>query len=118
MNPEHEYRRASISTRFPATRPPACAKAFAGPLQQGRAEVFNAISRDRLTFEWNAAACNTLGVWLTRGGWNGHHHLALEPATGASDSLAVAAGNRNRCGTLAPFGHKTWSVQIRLEPSA
>ncbi|MDE3067284.1 MAG: hypothetical protein KGJ60_06995 [Verrucomicrobiota bacterium] len=99
-------------------RIPACGKAFAGPLRQGWAEVFNSISQDRLALEWNAAECGTLGVWLTRGGWHGHHHLALEPANGAPDSLAIAAGEWNRCGRLAPFARKKWSVRIRLQPSA
>jgi len=89
------------------------AKVFAGPLQQGQAEIFNPVSGDSLIFEWDAADCNTLGIWLTRGGWYGHHHVALEPSNGAPDSLAAAAGNGNSCGVLVPFGHKEWRIQIR-----
>jgi galactose mutarotase-like enzyme len=88
-------------------------KAFAGPLQQGQAEIFNPVSSDSLIFKWDTADCNTLGIWLTRGGWNGHHHVALEPTNGAPDSLAVAADTGNNCGVLAPFGQKEWSIQIR-----
>jgi galactose mutarotase-like enzyme len=91
----------------------SCIKAFAGPLQAGQAEIFNSISDDSLIFKWDAADCNTLGIWLTRGGWNGHHHVALEPTNGAPDSLAVAAGKCNNCGVLAPFGKKEWSIQLR-----
>jgi galactose mutarotase-like enzyme len=91
----------------------SCVKAFAGPLQQGHAEIFNPVSDDSLTFKWDVADCNTLGIWLTRGGWNGHHHVALEPTNGAPDSLAVAAGERNNCGVLVPFGKKEWRIQIR-----
>lgn len=93
-----------------------CAKAFAGPLGEGRAGVFNPVSGDRITFEWDTQVCHTLGIWLTRGGWNGHHHLALEPANGASDSLAEAASQRQRCGLVSPFGESRWSVKIRIEP--
>ena len=89
------------------------AKVFAGPLQQGQAEIFNPVSGDSLKFEWDVADCNTLGIWLTRGGWHGHHHLALEPCNGAPDSLAAATGNGNNCGVLVPFGHKEWRIQIR-----
>jgi galactose mutarotase-like enzyme len=92
---------------------PASVKVFAGPLQQGQAEVFNPVSDDSLIFEWDAADCNTLGIWLTRGGWHGHHHVALEPSNGAPDSLAAAAAKGDNCGVLVPFGHKEWRIQIR-----
>jgi galactose mutarotase-like enzyme len=91
----------------------SCAKVFAGPLQQGHAEISNLVSNDSLIFKWDVADCNTLGIWLTRGGWNGHHHVALEPTNGAPDSLAAAAGKRNNCGMLDPLGQKEWSIQIR-----
>jgi galactose mutarotase-like enzyme len=94
---------------------PGCAKLYAGPLRQGRAGVFNSRTGDRLTFEWNTAECDTLGLWLTRGGWHGHHHLALEPANGAADSLAVASQSK-RCGLIPPRGHRTWRLQLRVEP--
>lgn len=90
-----------------------CIKVFASPLQQGRAEIFNPVSNDSLIFKWDVADCNTLGIWLTRGGWNGHHHLALEPTNGAPDSLAVAAGKPDNCGVLVPFGKKEWRIQIQ-----
>ena len=89
------------------------AKVFAASLQHGQAEIFNPFSCDSLIFEWDVADCNTLGIWLTRGGWHGHHHVALEPSNGAPDSLAAAATKGNNCGVLVPFGHKEWKIQIR-----
>lgn len=68
-----------------------------------------------MTFTWNTAECDTLGLWLTRGGWNGHHHLALEPATGAADSLADAVTQSKRPGLLAPHSSKGWRVQLFIE---
>lgn len=91
----------------------SCVKAFAGPLQQGQAEIFNPVSNDSLIFNWDVADCNTLGIWLSRGGWNGHHHVALEPTNGAPDSLAVAVGKCNNCGVLDAAGEKVWRIQIR-----
>lgn len=96
---------------------PAQAKVFAGPLQLGRAEIGNVISGDRLILAWEAADCPMLGIWLTRGGWHGHHHLALEPANGDHDSLAEAAARRQGCGRLPAGGEKKWRIQVRL-PSA
>src|ERR1035438_6507195 len=95
---------------------PGCAKLYAGPLRQGRAGIFNSRTGDRLTFEWDTAECDTLGLWLTRGGWHGHHHLAIEPANGAHDSLAVAAPEGKRCGIIPPNSQKTWRIQVRVEP--
>jgi hypothetical protein len=96
---------------------PGCAKLYAGPLRQGRAGVFNSRTGDRLTFEWDTSECDALGLWLTRGGWHGHHHLAIEPANGAADSLTVAASQGKRCGVVPPHGRKTWHMQVRVEPS-
>jgi galactose mutarotase-like enzyme len=97
------------------SRAPACAKAFAGPLREGRAGIVNSRTGDHLTFMWHTAVNDTLGIWLTRGGWNGHHHLALEPTNGMPDSLAVAA-EQNRCGRVLPRVTKSWMVRLCLEP--
>lgn len=94
---------------------PACAKVFAGPLREGRAGVRNSRSGERLTFTWNVAEADTLGIWLNRGGADGYHHIALEPCNGANDSLAVTAGKRGRSGVLAPHAEKEWSVQIEIQ---
>jgi hypothetical protein len=94
---------------------PPCRKAFARPRGETTAGVRNLRSGDALTFQWNTAENNTLGLWLTRGGWNGQHHLALEPANGMPDSLADAAA-RDCCGTLPARGTKTWSVRISIDP--
>ena len=104
-----------IETLNLADRSPACAKLYAGPLREGRAAVVNSHTGDRLTFEWDIAGGDTLGLWLTRGGWNGHHHLALEPATGAPDSLATANESK-RCAVIAPGVTKHWDLQLRIEP--
>ena len=96
-------------------RTPAFAKVFAGPLREGKAGVVNASSGDSLTFAWDSAANDTLGLWLTRGGWNGHHHLALEPTNGLPDSLALAAG-QNRCGLIEGKGKTAWTVRVRVAP--
>lgn len=96
-------------------RPPACAKVFAGPVREGRAGVTNLDTGDRIGFHWDAAENTWLGLWLTRGGWNGHHHLALEPTNGRPDSLAVAA-EQNQTGQIPPHGGKSWGVRLRVDP--
>ena len=90
-----------------------CTKAFAGPLKEGWAAVVSADTGDRLEFEWDPAENNTLGLWLTRGGWHGYHHFALEPTNSDADALTVAAG-RKRCGVIAASGSAAWQICFRL----
>jgi galactose mutarotase-like enzyme len=92
---------------------PACVKVYAGPLREGQAGVVNTHSRDRLLFAWDTKTNNTLGVWLTRGGWNGYHHVALEPANGAPDTLIEAAKAR-RCGIIQPKEQQSWQIKLRI----
>lgn len=96
-------------------RQAACAKVFAGPIREGRAGVVNPGTGDRLGFHWEADENNYLGLWLTRGGWNGHHHLALEPTNGMPHSLAVAA-DQDHAGQLPPCSCKAWAVRLRVDP--
>jgi hypothetical protein len=90
-----------------------CHKVFASKVRDGWAGVSNAKTGDRLRFDWDPAQNDTLGLWLTRGGWHGHHHFALEPCNGEPDALAAAA-KAKRCGVLAPEGSVTWQVCIRV----
>lgn len=92
-----------------------CAKVFARPITDGWAAVKNKASGDRLKFTWNAAENNALGLWMNRGGWNGHHHFALEMTNADDDSLAVAAGRRH-CGTVAPHGSTSWRLILSIGP--
>ncbi len=90
-------------------------KSFAWPLREGAAALYNQLSGDFLKLEWNPAENDTLGFWLTRGGWHGHHHLALEPTNGAPDELVSAAG-QNRCGIVPAHGSKAWSLTVQVGP--
>jgi len=90
-----------------------CQKIFASPVSEGCAAINNPATGDRLEFEWDATENNTLGLWLNRGGWHGHHHFALEPSNGEPDLLTTAA-QRKRCGVIAPHGSVAWQVCIRV----
>ena len=68
---------------------------------------------DRFEFSWDPAENNALGFWLTRGGWHGHHHFAIEPTNAGADSLTAAAG-REWCGTVAGYGTVSWQVRLRI----
>ena len=90
-----------------------CQKIFASPVCEGRAAINNPETGDRFEFAWDAAENNTLGLWLNRGGWHGHHHFALEPSNGEPDVLTAAA-QRRRCGVVPPHGTIAWQVCIRI----
>jgi hypothetical protein len=88
-------------------------KIFAVPVSEGLAAIGNPVTGDRLEFEWNPAENDTLGLWLTRGGWHGHHHFALEPTNADSDALDLAAG-QNHCGVVAASGFVSWQIRLRV----
>jgi hypothetical protein len=89
------------------------AKVFAKPLSEGLAAIGNPTTGERLEFEWSPVENDTLGLWLTRGGWHGHHHFAIEPTNADSDTLAWAA-SKGRCGVLAAGDVSTWQLRLRL----
>jgi len=93
--------------------PPGYAKMFATSLASGRAEVFNSITGDRLTFSFDPAELPALGIWITRGGWNGYHHFAIEPTQAPFDSLTEAAAAK-ACPILKPCGVTTWRIELEL----
>ncbi len=90
-----------------------CAKVFAAPLKEGRARIVNHCDGDWLEFSWDAAQNNCLGVWLNRGGWHGHHHLAIEPTNARADDLSAAA-KVGRCGLIPAGGSVSWALTLRL----
>ncbi|MGA2248148.1 MAG: hypothetical protein ABSH48_24450 [Verrucomicrobiota bacterium] len=92
-----------------------CAKVYAHPVREGWAAISNQRQPDRLEFKWNAGQNRSLGLWLTRGGWHGHHHFAIEPTNANDDSLAVAAG-RNHCGAVAGRSTVSWQWSLRVGP--
>jgi hypothetical protein len=92
-----------------------CSKLFAQPVTEGFAIIRNEISGDQFEFRWSPAQNNSLGLWLTRGGWHGHHHFAMEPSNADHDALTEAAA-RKHCGVVAAGGSASWQVQFLLRP--
>lgn len=86
-------------------------KAFAGPVKNGFAHIVNEQNRTRMQLRWDAATLPYLGIWLTRGGYNGWHHLALEPTNLQADTLADGVKNVQ---PLAPTAKITWWMEVEL----
>jgi galactose mutarotase-like enzyme len=93
--------------------PQGCVKGFTGPLRTGCAALVNNGTGDRLELSWDTAAVPYLGLWLNRG-HGGFHHVALEPATGAPDSLADAVGKWGQFATVAAGATARWAVRWRI----
>ena len=93
--------------------PGGCVKGFAGPLETGRAAVLNERTGDRLEFHWDAAAVPFLGLWINRG-HGGFHHLALEPCTGAPDSLLEAMESWHQYRVVPPGETVRWSISLSI----
>jgi len=90
-----------------------CAKLVACPLSESRAGVHNELTGARIDFEWKASENNGLGLWLTRGGWHGYDHFAIEPTNAGADAL-VEAVSRKRCGAVEGNSFVSWQIHLRV----
>jgi hypothetical protein len=98
-------------------RPNAAVKLFTEQKAASSATIRNEHSGDALRFDFDPRRIDTLGIWLTRGGWNGYHHLAVEPGIGAPDPLDVAVEGWKRFALVMPDQTYRWQFLITLSPS-
>ena len=93
-------------------------KCFTPRLPAGRAHaaLFNPAGGDRLDVDWDTAAAPFLGLWLTRGGYRGWHHVALEPTNAPFDRVDEAAADpRLAPAVVLPAGaRRDWWVEWRV----
>ena len=72
--------------------------------------------RSAICFSWSGVEVPAVGLWLNYGGWQEGrpvHHIAIEPTTALSDSLASAeaiGGSR----VVAPGQTHSWRIVIAL----
>jgi len=92
---------------------PAYSKLFVHAPEGAEVTLKNSASGRGLTLQWDGDPNPFLGLWLTRGGWHGHHHLAIEPTNAACDSLAEAVPDRS-LRPLKPFETLEWKVSLRV----
>jgi hypothetical protein len=93
--------------------PGACVKGFTPALREGRAAVRNDASGDRIELRWDPRLVPHCGLWLNRG-HAGFHHVALEPCSGAPDSLADAVTGWKQFATLPAGATARWSVTCTI----
>jgi galactose mutarotase-like enzyme len=95
-------------------RPNAAVKLFTKQGAASGALVHNDRTGDSLRFEFDPRRVDTLGIWLTRGGWNGYHHLAVEPGIGAPDPLDVAVTEWKRFALVMPDETYRWRFTLTV----
>jgi hypothetical protein len=103
--------------RLDLGRPNAAVKLFTEERAASSAILHNERTGDGLRFDFDPRRVDTLGIWLTRGGWNGYHHLAVEPGIGAPDALDVAVEGWKRFALVMPDQTYRWQFTITLSPA-
>jgi hypothetical protein len=98
-------------------RPNAAVKLFTEEGAASSATIRNERTGDALRFEFDPKRVDTLGIWLTRGGWNGYHHLAVEPGIGAPDPLDIAVEQWKRFALVMPDQTYRWRFTVTISPS-
>ncbi len=88
-------------------------KAFV-PAGNGKAALVHGKTQERLELSWDPTQLPWLGIWITRGGWNGYDHAALEPTHGAPDALDVAVEQWRAHATVASGATTHWQMNIHL----
>lgn len=91
----------------PQCAPGCSAKAFY-PAIEGRVALIRATGT-RLTTIWSPAELPWLAVWITRGDWHGHHHLALEPTVAPANTP-----DHPDVPLLAPGSTASWSFTLTV----
>lgn len=92
----------------------AAVKLFTKPHEASGAILRNDRTGDTLRLDFNPRQVDTIGIWLTRGAWNGYHHLAVEPGIGAPDPLDVAVEQWKQFGLVLPDGTYRWRFTLTV----
>jgi len=95
---------------------PAAIKFFTQPRTATAAVIHNPVTGDGLRFDFDPRRVDTVGVWLTRGGWRDYHHLAVEPGIGSPDPLDVAVEGWKHFGLTLPNETYRWQFSMTLTP--
>jgi galactose mutarotase-like enzyme len=91
----------------------AALKGFVKNPAEKRADIINSSGGGRMSIRFSGDSLDALGIWINRGAWNGHHHVALEPTNGSPDALdAAVKGNHH--GLILPGQTLAWQVVLEV----
>ena len=94
-------------------RPNSFAKFFADFSECADGYAALCCGAERLEFRFDPRQISAVGLWFTHGGWHGFTHLAIEPTSDMSDSLAEV-----RPHLLPPGSERCWQFEIGLSTIA
>jgi hypothetical protein len=100
--------------RFDLGGPRRAVKLYTEPLADGMAAIENERTGERLTFRFDPAELDTVGIWINGSALNGMNEVAIEPTSAAPDALDVAVRQWKRHGTVGPGQARRWSFAMEL----
>lgn len=103
-------------SRFTLESDRASVKCFARA-QSDTSVFLRAANGECLEFGWSALEMPFIGLWLSRGAWNGYHHVAIEPTNADCDSLAEALTRPDPTLFVEGGSVREWSVRLRITPA-
>ncbi|MFC5649457.1 hypothetical protein ACFPYJ_09990 [Paenibacillus solisilvae] len=86
---------------------------FTGKLELGMAQLSDPATGEAVTLRFPAETVPYLAVWANYGGFGGHYHLAIEPATGRMDDLAHAVLH-NEAAVIGAHGTYRWFLEMEI----
>lgn len=88
-------------------------KGFVKTPDDGVCKVKNAVTDEELRFEMVPEQLPSIGIWINRGGWNGFHHIGIEPTTYPND-FPERINEEDDHPMLAAKETKNWSLRISV----
>jgi len=79
------------------------------------ASIVNSQTGESMDISWDAREIPYMGFWLTRGGWNGYHHWALEPTHYPAEHPLAVPGFDSPPPELLPGDQVGWNISIKLK---
>jgi galactose mutarotase-like enzyme len=95
-------------------------KYFTPRLSEGWCALYSPSAGHSIAFHFDPAAVPFIGMWINQGGWPvnsaaKHYTVALEPCSGAPDSLERAV-EFNQANVLGGKETRGWELEIDLQP--
>ncbi len=115
--------RNGAATDLSLLHPPSAGTAekfFTPRLHEGWCALHSPSSNHSITFRFDPDLVPFVGMWINQGGWPTdslpkHYTVALEPCSGAPDSLEKAV-EFNQARNLAAKESRAWEVEIQIHP--
>lgn len=86
---------------------------FANKVKHGWAQLSDSGTGEAVTIRFPPEQVPYLAIWANYGGYGGHYHFAIEPATGKMDDLAHAI-RQNEAAIVEANGEYRWFIEVLI----